>query len=86
MTTITRSQLQELVKEIPDTHLPVAYALLSNLVDNNTEADFPQFALLKLPLEERRRILAKQAMQMTAHYEADTEERLEWQAGDFSGD
>jgi len=42
-------------------------------------------AFLKLPLEERRRILAEQADLMIEHYEAESarEERAEWQGGDI---
>lgn len=39
-------------------------------------------AFLKLPLEERRRILAEQAEQMVAYYEQDAERR-EWEGGDI---
>jgi transcriptional regulator with XRE-family HTH domain len=39
-------------------------------------------AFVKLPLEERRQIMAKQAEQMAAHYESDREWR-EFQEGDF---
>jgi hypothetical protein len=39
-------------------------------------------AFLKLPLEERRRILAEQAQAMTIHYQQDTDWQ-ELQAGDL---
>ncbi len=41
-------------------------------------------AFLKLPMAERRRILAKQAERVTAHYEQEPErsERVEMQGGD----
>ena len=40
---------------------------------------------LKLPIEERRRILAQQAEQMVEHYEQESErlERELWQGGDI---
>lgn len=42
-------------------------------------------AFLKLPLEERHRLLAEQADRMIAHYESEQEvrEREEWQGGDI---
>ena len=39
-------------------------------------------AFMKLPLEERRRLLAEQAEQMIAHYES-APERAAWQRGDI---
>ena len=40
---------------------------------------------LKLPLEERRRLMAEQAAQMVQHYELPDEiqDRAEWQGGDI---
>lgn len=42
-------------------------------------------AFLKLPLEERRRILAQQADQIAEHYESELEQadREHWQGGDI---
>ena len=42
---------------------------------------------LKLPLEERRRLMAEQAAQMMQHYELPDEiqDRAEWQGGDIVG-
>lgn len=42
-------------------------------------------AFLKLPLAERRRILARQAERVAAHYEQEPErsERVEMQGGDI---
>ena len=40
-------------------------------------------AFMKLPLEQRRRILAQQAEQMALYYEADMAEREQWQGGDI---
>lgn len=44
-------------------------------------ADYDRRAFLRLPLSERRRILAAQAEKMAAYYEEDGEWR-EWLAGD----
>jgi hypothetical protein len=42
-------------------------------------------AFIKLPLDERRRQLAKQAERMVEHYESELEmtERVMWQGGDI---
>ncbi len=42
-------------------------------------------AFMKLPLEERRRQLTKQAAVMAEHYESQSEisERQDWQGGDI---
>ncbi len=55
-----------------------------------TEVDRPSSvgqrrAFLKLPLDERRRILAAQAERMVGYYEqeANSREREEWQGGDI---
>lgn len=42
-------------------------------------------AFMKLPIEERRRVLAAQAERMAEHYEAEPErsERESWQGGDI---
>jgi hypothetical protein len=41
-------------------------------------------AFLKLPLAERRRILARQAGQIAKHYEIERVEREHWQGGDIA--
>jgi hypothetical protein len=42
-------------------------------------------SFLKLPLEERRRLLAAQADRMVEHYEQASEKagRIQWQGGDI---
>ena len=42
-------------------------------------------AFLKLPLEERRRLMQEQADRIAQHYESQSEvtERNEWQGGDI---
>jgi acyl-CoA reductase-like NAD-dependent aldehyde dehydrogenase len=44
-----------------------------------------RLAFIKLPIEERRRILAEQAEQMAAHYEDTSQQREReiWQGGDI---
>jgi len=84
METITHSQVQDLVKQLPAPKLPFVYNLLVDLTTNDTEELSPQLNFIRLPLSERRRIMAQQAAQMVAHYEQTATERQAWQGGDFS--
>jgi hypothetical protein len=83
--TLTYSQIQKLVLQLPETKLPFVYKLLSILVDNENDAEIlsPQLEFILLPLAERQRLLAQQAEQMAAHYAQTASEREEWQGGDF---
>lgn len=83
METVTRSQIRKLVERLPATKLPLAYRFLRELVDEETEELSPQARFMRLPLDERRRIMAQQAQEMVSHYKQIAEERQEWQAGDF---
>ncbi len=84
MEMITYSQVQELVRQLPETKLPYAYSLLRDLANKEADVLSPQVAFMCLPLQERRQLMVQQARQMVAHYEQTTEERQEWQSGDFS--
>jgi hypothetical protein len=86
METITYSQVQELVRKLPATKLPLAYNLLLDLADQEVDTLSSHLDFMRLPLDERRRIMAQQAEQMVAHYEQTTVERQGWQAGDFLGE
>ncbi len=61
---------------------PFDTTYLKELIDRGetlqTQADF-----MRLPLAERRDILARQAEQLRDYYEQSADQRLEWQAGDF---
>jgi len=83
METITYTQVQQLIKKLPETKLPLAYRLLLELADKEVDTLSPQADFMRLSLDERRRILAQQAEQMKAHYEQTAGERIEWQTGDF---
>ncbi len=85
MQSITYSQIQQLVTELPQAKLPLAYRLLSDLAVKEAGVDeaSPQLAFVHLPVEERRRMMARQAEAMVQHYEETANERLEWQSGDF---
>lgn len=83
MEAITYSQIQELINKLPAKKLPLAYRLLVDLVEKEASEISPQLNFMLLPLEERRRIMAKQAVQMIEHYEHTANERHEWQTGDF---
>ena len=69
MQTITYSQIQELVMQLPIKKLPAAYRLLADLNESDTDSPSPQEEFMLLPLAERRRLMAEQAKQMAAHYE-----------------
>jgi len=81
MATVTYSQVAQLVKGLPETKLPVAYRLLAELTDADPES--PPLDFLRLPVEERRRLMAQQAAAIVGHYEETADGRREWQAGDF---
>jgi len=83
METITYSQVQELVTRLPVKKLPIAYHLLVDLSASGTDSPSLQEDFMLLPVAERRRLMAEQAKQMTAHYEQTASERQSWQAGDF---
>ena len=83
METITYTQVQRLIKKLPETELPLAYRLLLELADKEMDKLSPQADFMRFSLDERRRILAQQAEQKKAHYEHAADERTEWQTGDF---
>jgi hypothetical protein len=78
MQTITYTQLQDLVAKLPKDKLPMAYRLLEELTTPEPEVLSPQAAFMRLPIEERRRILREQAQQLAAYYAQTDKERLEW--------
>ena len=84
METITHSQVQDLVTGLPMAKLPLAYSFLVDLTNNNSDIQSPQLDIVRLPLNERRRIMEQQARQMVAHYEQTAAEREIWQGGDFT--
>ncbi len=83
MGTITYTQVQELVNQLPTTKLLQAYNMLVELAEKEADTPSPQLAFMELPLSERRQIMAQQAEQIAAHYVQTANEREEWQAGDF---
>jgi hypothetical protein len=84
METITYSQVQDLVFRLPATKLPLVHSFLVDLTDNGADTPSPQLDFMRLPLNERRRVLEQQAQQMVAHYEQTAAEREIWQGGDFA--
>lgn len=83
MESITYSRIEELVRKLPKTELSRAYHFLQELTDDKNADTQSRSEFLRLPIQERRRILAQQAGQMKAHYKKKRSERTEWQAGDF---
>jgi len=83
METITYSQVQELVKRLPTKKLSIAYRLLVDLADKEVAMLSPQLNFILLPLNDRRRTMAQQAEKMVDYYNQTSDERQDWQAGDF---
>ena len=83
MKTITHSQVHEVVKRLPTKKLPIAYSLLVDLANKEVDMLSPQLDFMLLPLSDRRRIMAQQAKKMVDYYEQTSDERQDWQAGDF---
>jgi hypothetical protein len=82
METVTYSQVQDLVQQIPESRLPAAYQVLRELVDRGETLE-AQVNFMRLSLADRRDILARQAEQLRDYYQDSAAERSEWQAGDF---
>ncbi len=91
MGTVTHAQVQELVNNLPETKLSLAFHLLQDLAEE--DAEFVSQKDLVPPAgmahgdssqDNRQRILAQQAELLKEHYEQTVDERTEWQAGDFS--
>ncbi len=83
METITYTQVQDVVKRLPQKKLPIAYSLLVDLAEKEVDMLSPQLDFMFLPLSDRRRIMAQQAEKMVAYYEQTSDERQDWQAGEF---
>jgi len=83
MRTITYTQVQELVKQVPAAKLERAYSMILELTGKKTDTGSPQLDFMKLPLSERRKLMKQQAEQMEAYYKETRGERGEWQGGDF---
>lgn len=86
METITYSQVQDLITRLPITKLPLVYNWLIDLTTKEADHSSSQLDFMRLPLSERRRILAQQAAQMVAHYEQKEAECQAWQGGDFGNE
>ena len=86
METITYSQVQDLIKQLPAQKLPLVYHLLIDLTTEDKSGVSAQLDFMRLPLSERRRIMTQQAAQMVTHYEQAAAERQAWQGGNFKDD
>ena len=84
MATVTYSQVQKLLMQVPEERLPAAFEMLLGLADCGEEVAEPRTDFLRLPLSERHQILAQQAENLRAHYHETVDERTKWQAGDFA--
>ena len=77
MKTVTYTQVEQLVKKLPKSKLPIAYHLLVDLVNREVDEQSPQAVFMRLSLEERHQLLAQQAEQMKEHYEQMSEEHTD---------
>ncbi len=85
MDSVTLTQVQELVERLPAQKLPTAYRLLDELIASDPPRSF-QEDFMRLPRDERRRLLSAQAKELATHYEQTASERETWQVGDFVQD
>jgi hypothetical protein len=83
MTTITYSEVHKLVMRLPANKLPVAFDLIADLSEDDTESDLAQQDFMRLSSEKRRQLMMEQATQLKSYYDQTTAERQAWQAGDF---
>lgn len=83
MNAVTYSQIQELVQQLPAIKLPLAYNLLTDLAKKEVDEQASPSDFMLLPLSERRRIMAQQALQMITHYEQTQAERQAGKAETF---
>ena len=74
METISYTQVQALLKQVPQAKLQTAYRLLADLITGDTETLSFQEEYMSFSLNERCRIMAQQAEQMVAHYQKRTGE------------
>ena len=74
MKTVTYTQVEQLVKKLPKSKLPIAYHLLVDLINREVDEQSPQAAFMRLSLEERHQLLSEQAEQMKGHYEQISDE------------
>ena len=82
METITYSQVQDLVQQLPPQCLPAAYEMLRELTDRG-ETLQSQVDFLRLPLAKRHEVLARQAEELKPDYAESADDRADWQAGNF---
>jgi hypothetical protein len=79
MGSVSVYEVQELVSQLPEEKLPHAYRLLRELAEQQDNSSF-QVDFMRLPVSERRRLLAQQATEMVGHYEQTAAERQYWQS------
>ena len=78
MQTITYNQVQELVANLPQTHLRLAYEFLRNLALKPPQTLSPQREFMLLSLNERQGLLSEQAAELVTHYTNTQEDRKTW--------
>lgn len=82
MSPVTHATVESLVRNLPEEKLADAYRLLSDLASNEQGGASPR-EFMRLPLSERRRLMAAQARDLGDYYAETASEREAWQSGDF---
>ena len=83
MSSVTYTQVQELVKQVPAAKLNRIYNMILKITEKSEDTVISSANFLKLPLSERRKIMRHQAQNIVNHYKKTTAERTEWQEGNF---
>lgn len=83
MSTVTYTQVQELVKHVPPAKLDRVYGMILKMADKAEHVEISPVDFMKLPLSERRKLMKNQARAMATHYKKTAAERREWQEGNF---
>lgn len=83
MSTVTYTQVQELVRHVPPAKLDRVYGMILKMADKAEPVEVSPVDFMKLPLSERRKLMKNQARAMAAHYKKTAAERNEWQEGNF---
>jgi hypothetical protein len=82
MESVSLADIQELVRHLPEEKLPHAYRLLLDLAQKQVPPSI-QREFLRLPVQERRRLLTQQAAEFAGQCEPMAAECQNWQSGDF---
>lgn len=83
MSTVTYTQVQELVRHVPPAKLNRVYGMILKITEKPENVEISPVDFMKLPISERRKLMKNQARTMAAHYKKTANERRDWQEGNF---